>query len=240
MQRTDSFEKTLMLGKTEGRRRRGRQRMKWLDGITDSMDMGLVDSGSWWWTGRPGVLRFMGSQRVGQDWENEQQKHQQISERSIWFWFQEGFWLCCEHSRRIPKLEMNSPRWQGNWEMETCGPRCVQKGLAWYQNSPHGSLCPVFWESTMRTRAHKPWCYHQWCVMDGHGRGSGVNSNNIHDGKWFSAGNLPARDTTPIPRPPCLSAQGVPDKLHQPRLLRAPRLLMEREARGNAWWIHTA
>ena len=41
MQRTDSFEKTLMLGKIEGRRRRGQQRMRWLDGITDSMDMGL-------------------------------------------------------------------------------------------------------------------------------------------------------------------------------------------------------
>ena len=41
MQRADSFEETLMLGKTEGRRRRGWQRMRWLDGITDSMDMGL-------------------------------------------------------------------------------------------------------------------------------------------------------------------------------------------------------
>ena len=41
MQRADSFEKTLMLGKIEGRRRRGRQRMRWLDGIADSMDMSL-------------------------------------------------------------------------------------------------------------------------------------------------------------------------------------------------------
>ena len=41
MQRVDSLEKTLMLGKVEGRRRRGRQRMRWLDGITDAMDMGL-------------------------------------------------------------------------------------------------------------------------------------------------------------------------------------------------------
>ena len=71
MRRAASFEKTLMLGKIEGRRRRGSQRMRWLDGITDSMNMGLVDSGSWWWTGRPGVLRFMGLQRVGHDWTTE-------------------------------------------------------------------------------------------------------------------------------------------------------------------------
>ena len=43
MQRADSFKKTLMLGKIEGRRRRGRQRMRWLDSITDSMDMGLSE-----------------------------------------------------------------------------------------------------------------------------------------------------------------------------------------------------
>ena len=45
MQRADSFEKTLMLGKIEGRRRRGRQRMRWLDDISDSMDMGLGELG---------------------------------------------------------------------------------------------------------------------------------------------------------------------------------------------------
>ena len=67
LQRVDSLEKTLLLGGIRGRRRRGRQRMRWLDGITDSMDMSLSELRSWCWTGRPGVLQFMGSQRVGHD-----------------------------------------------------------------------------------------------------------------------------------------------------------------------------
>ena len=58
--KANSFEKTLMLGKIEGRRRRGRQRMRWLDGITNSMGVVWVDSGSWWWTGRPDMLWYMG------------------------------------------------------------------------------------------------------------------------------------------------------------------------------------
>ena len=65
MWRADLLEKTLTLGGIGGRRRRGRPRRRLLDGITDSMDV------SWWWTGRPGVLWFMGSQRVGHDWVTE-------------------------------------------------------------------------------------------------------------------------------------------------------------------------
>ena len=65
MQRTDSFEKTLMLRKTEGRRKRGQQRMRWLNDITNSMK---ANSGSWPWTGRPGMLQSLGSQRVRHNW----------------------------------------------------------------------------------------------------------------------------------------------------------------------------
>ena len=107
MQRMDSLEKTLILGKTEGKRRKGWQRMKWLGSITDSMDMNLskfreimedtrawyatgdnrgwdgwmasltqwtwiwINSRSWWWTGRPGVLQSMESQRAGHNWATE-------------------------------------------------------------------------------------------------------------------------------------------------------------------------
>ena len=69
--RADSFEKTLMLGKIEGRRRRGRQRMRRLNGITDSMDMSLGKRQELVMDRVTGMLWFMGSQRVGHDWVTE-------------------------------------------------------------------------------------------------------------------------------------------------------------------------
>ena len=71
MRRVDSLEKTLMVGGIGGRRRRGQQRWDgWMASLTRWMWV-WVNSGSWWCTGRPGVLRFMGSQRVGHDWATE-------------------------------------------------------------------------------------------------------------------------------------------------------------------------
>jgi len=79
-----AFEKTLMLGRIEGRRRRGRQRMRWLDGITNSLDWVWASSRSWWATGKPGVLQSMGSQRVGRDWATEQQQRRVTNSVSIY------------------------------------------------------------------------------------------------------------------------------------------------------------
>ena len=67
MWRADSLEKTLMLGKIEGKKR-GQQSIRWLDGITDLMGWVWASSGSWWWTGKPGVLQSMGSKRSGHSW----------------------------------------------------------------------------------------------------------------------------------------------------------------------------
>ena len=75
MRRVDSLEKTLMLGWIGGRRRRGQQKGTtsnrwWMASPTRCMWV-WVNSGSWWWTGRPGVLQFMWWQRVGHDWATE-------------------------------------------------------------------------------------------------------------------------------------------------------------------------
>ena len=66
--RTDSMEKTLKLGKIDGGKRREWQEMRWLDAWPTQWTWVWVNSRSWWWTVRPGVLQSMGSQRVEHDW----------------------------------------------------------------------------------------------------------------------------------------------------------------------------
>ena len=79
-QRADSLEKTLILGKIECKRRRGQQRMKWLDSITYSMDMNFANSRRQWWTVKSGVLQSMGLQRVRHNLATEQKEKQDTME----------------------------------------------------------------------------------------------------------------------------------------------------------------
>ena len=71
MWRADSFEKTLMLGKIEGGKRMGWQRMRWWMASLTQWAWVWVNSRNWWWTGRPGMLQSMGLQRVGHNWGTE-------------------------------------------------------------------------------------------------------------------------------------------------------------------------
>ena len=80
MQRSDSLEKTLMLGKTEGRRRRGWQRITWLDSNTDSIDMNLSKLWEYWWTRKPSMLQSMGLQKVRHDWVTE------LTQPALYWW----------------------------------------------------------------------------------------------------------------------------------------------------------
>ena len=97
MQRADSLEKTLILGKIEGKRRREWQRMRWLDVFTDSVDMNLSKLRRQWRAGKLGVLRFMGLQRVRHDLATEQQQYfSKLSSKTRWVWK-------ISHSQEEPK-----------------------------------------------------------------------------------------------------------------------------------------
>ena len=88
MRRTDSLEKTLMLERLKaGGEGDDRGWDGWMASLTQ-WTWGWVNSGRWWWTGRPGVLQFMGSQRVGHDW---------ATELNWWFWYNgSSYFICCE------------------------------------------------------------------------------------------------------------------------------------------------
>ena len=115
MRRVESLEKTLMLGGIGGRRRRERQRMRWLDGIMDSMASWTrwmrvwVNSRSWWWTGRPGVLWFMRSQRVGHDWVTELNWTEKMM-----------LWKCCsQYASKFGKLSSGHRTGKGQFSFQS-------------------------------------------------------------------------------------------------------------------------
>ena len=87
------MKKTLMLGKIGGRRRRGQQRTRWLDGITNLWTWDWANSSRQWRTGKPGMLQSMGLQRVRHKWVTEQQQESQRVSFSKDFWHFKKIWL---------------------------------------------------------------------------------------------------------------------------------------------------
>ena len=121
MRRTDSLKKPLSLGKIEDRRRRGWQRMRWLEGITDSMEWVWANSRSWWWTGKPGVLQSVGLQRVGHNWVTELN----------WWLLPSGSWQSSSKDKKLQK------------QRGKCEEQMVIKHLSKYRSCTPSSPIPV-------------------------------------------------------------------------------------------------
>ena len=172
IQRAVLLEKSLMLGGTRGRRRRRRERMRWLDSIIDSMEMSLVNSRSWWWTGRPGVLQFMGSQRVGHNWVTELNWTESLFSNitlgfSLFFFslifkreldYKESwapknwcFWIVVlDKTLRVPWTTRRS----NQSILKEISPECSSEGLMWSWNS----ITLATWCKEL-THLKGPWCW---------------------------------------------------------------------------------
>ena len=156
MWRADSLEKTLMLGKIESKRKRGWQRMRWLDSISDSMDINLSNSGIQWRTEEPGVLQSMRLQRVGHDLVTEQQHYLVKTDKHV----DSGFWACVSspflhcHSRNC-SADGERPRrllWRRKWCFSFQSPRQyfpLVEGPGLNPGSQNGSPGPYMKEQNL-------------------------------------------------------------------------------------------
>ena len=169
MRRIDSLGKILMLGKIEGGRRRGWQRMRWLNGITDlittwSWTWVWASSGRWWRTGKPGMLQSMGLQRVGPNWVTEQQQLQILTQRWIM-----GAIEPAHHLPRIANIfqRKTSLTRIGCLQFKYCPTENKHTALAWSKSKMPTHLCPaqreggpVFQKTDgqLRARSQALWC----------------------------------------------------------------------------------
>ena len=120
MQRADSSEKPLILGKIQGRRRKGRQKMRWLYGITDSMGMSLGKLQEVVMDRRPGLLQSMGSQRVGYNWVTELNRTELIPMLMRVFVIQ-GCWILSNAFLHLLR-----------WSCSVCLPLCLCGVPQWF------------------------------------------------------------------------------------------------------------
>ena len=108
-----------MRGKTDGKRRRGQKRIRWLDGIADSMDRIWANSGRWWRTGKPDVLQFMELQRVGHDWTTTTNTHYKRNTK-CYAWHRALIWTGWQWTElsQMLAIDARTCTWNSNTEAE--------------------------------------------------------------------------------------------------------------------------